>query len=58
MSAMASDIGPDSGLVEVRLEGGARGRTMVPSGASTGAHEATELRDDDKKRYSALNQPR
>jgi len=37
--------------VEVRLEGGARGRTMVPSGASTGAHEATELRDDDKKRY-------
>ncbi len=31
--------------VEVRLSGGARGRAMVPSGASTGAHEALELRD-------------
>jgi enolase len=31
--------------VEVELEGGARGRAIVPSGASTGAHEAVELRD-------------
>ncbi|MCV4755065.1 phosphopyruvate hydratase, partial [Escherichia coli] len=30
---------------EVILEGGARGRALVPSGASTGAHEAVELRD-------------
>lgn len=30
---------------EVTLEGGARGSAMVPSGASTGAHEALELRD-------------
>src|SRR5262245_29594799 len=37
--------------VDVRLAGGAKGRALVPSGASTGAHEATELRDDDKKRY-------
>jgi enolase len=37
--------------VDVRLEDGALGRAMVPSGASTGAHEAVELRDDDKKRY-------
>src|SRR5213082_278213 len=37
--------------VEVRLEGGALGRAAVPSGASTGEHEAWELRDDDKKRY-------
>ena len=36
---------------EVRLEGGAVGRAAVPSGASTGAHEALELRDGDKKRY-------
>jgi enolase len=36
---------------EVRLEGGALGRAAVPSGASTGAHEALELRDGDKKRY-------
>src|ERR1700730_6454887 len=33
------------------LEDGARGRAAVPSGASTGAHEAVELRDDDKSRY-------
>jgi enolase len=32
-------------LAEVRLEGGARGRALAPSGASTGAHEAHELRD-------------
>ena len=37
--------------VEVLLEGGARGRFAVPSGASTGAHEALELRDGDKSRY-------
>jgi enolase len=37
--------------VEVRLEDGSWGRAAVPSGASTGAHEALELRDDDKKRY-------
>jgi enolase 1/2/3 len=37
--------------VDVRLEGGARGRAAVPSGASTGAHEALELRDGDAKRY-------
>jgi len=36
---------------EVLLEGGATGRAIVPSGASTGAHEAHELRDDDAKRY-------
>jgi enolase len=37
--------------VEVTLESGAVGRMAVPSGASTGAHEAVELRDGDKKRY-------
>ncbi|MFZ5965734.1 MAG: phosphopyruvate hydratase [Bacillota bacterium] len=37
--------------VEVYLEGGASGKAMVPSGASTGAFEAVELRDDDKSRY-------
>jgi enolase len=37
--------------VEIELETGARGRVIVPSGASTGAHEAVELRDGDKKRY-------
>jgi enolase len=37
--------------VDVVLEDGARGRAGVPSGASTGAHEAIELRDGDKKRY-------
>jgi len=37
--------------VEVRLAGGAFGRAAVPSGASTGAHEAAELRDEDNKRY-------
>src|ERR1700738_4592361 len=39
--------------VDVRLEGGALGRAAVPSGASTGEHEAWELRDGDKKRYGA-----
>lgn len=37
--------------VDVTLESGARGRAAVPSGASTGAHEAVELRDGDKKKY-------
>ena len=37
--------------VDVILDDGARGRAAVPSGASTGAHEAVELRDGDKKRY-------
>jgi len=37
--------------VEVVLESGAFGRAAVPSGASTGAHEAVELRDGDKSRY-------
>ena len=37
--------------VEVCLEDGAVGRAAVPSGASTGAHEAVELRDGDKARY-------
>jgi len=38
--------------VEVRCEGGARGRAIVPSGASTGRHEAVELRDGDLSRYA------
>lgn len=38
--------------VDVLLESGAFGRAAVPSGASTGAHEAVELRDGDKSRYS------
>ncbi|MCC6443764.1 MAG: phosphopyruvate hydratase [Armatimonadetes bacterium] len=37
--------------VEVLLEDGSTGRAAVPSGASTGAHEAVELRDGDKSRY-------
>ena len=37
--------------VEVVLESGAQGRAIVPSGASTGAFEAVELRDGDKSRY-------
>jgi enolase len=36
---------------EVRVKGGAMGRACVPSGASTGQHEALELRDGDKARY-------
>jgi enolase len=36
---------------DVILEGGALGRAAVPSGASTGEHEAIELRDGDKSRY-------
>jgi enolase len=37
--------------VDVILDDGSKGRAAVPSGASTGAHEAVELRDGDKKRY-------
>ncbi|MEG1584693.1 MAG: phosphopyruvate hydratase, partial [Anaerovorax sp.] len=37
--------------VELYLEDGSMGRAIVPSGASTGAHEAVELRDGDKDRY-------
>ena len=37
--------------VDVTLDSGAMGRAAVPSGASTGAHEAVELRDGDKGRY-------
>ena len=37
--------------VDVTLEGGIVGRAAVPSGASTGAHEAVEKRDGDKSRY-------
>jgi enolase len=37
--------------VDVVLEDGASGRAAVPSGASTGAHEAVERRDGDKSRY-------
>ncbi len=40
--------------VDVTLEDGAHGRAAVPSGASTGAHEALELRDRDPKRYGGL----
>ncbi|MGL4970572.1 MAG: phosphopyruvate hydratase, partial [Cetobacterium sp.] len=38
-------------VVDVILECGAMGRAAVPSGASTGAYEAVELRDKDKARY-------
>jgi enolase len=38
--------------VEVRCRGGAHGRALVPAGASTGRHEATELRDGDPERYA------
>ena len=38
--------------VEVMLESGIIGRAAVPSGASTGEHEAVELRDGDKSRYN------
>src|SRR5881397_61041 len=37
--------------VDCMLENGARGRAAVPSGASTGEHEAVELRDGDRSRY-------
>ena len=38
----------------VLLDNGVRAKASVPSGASTGAHEAVELRDDDKNRYGGL----
>ncbi|HEV1998752.1 MAG TPA: phosphopyruvate hydratase [Candidatus Dormibacteraeota bacterium] len=38
--------------VDVHLDGGARGSSKVPSGASTGSHEAVELRDGDSARYA------
>ena len=38
--------------VDVRVESGALGRAAVPSGASTGEHEALELRDDDENRFA------
>jgi len=37
--------------VDVVLDSGAQGRAAVPSGASTGSHEAVELRDGDKSRF-------
>jgi len=37
--------------VEITLQGGATGRAIVPSGASTGEHEAWELRDGEAARY-------
>ena len=37
--------------VDVLTDDGAMGRAAVPSGASTGIHEAAELRDNDKKKY-------
>lgn len=40
--------------VEITLDDGSRGRAAVPSGASTGAHEALELRDKDPKRFGGL----
>ena len=40
--------------VDVTLESGFIGRASVPSGASTGEHEALELRDGDKSRYLGL----
>ena len=42
--------------VDVILESGFIGRASVPSGASTGEHEALELRDGDKKRYGGKGQ--
>ena len=39
---------------EITLENNARGRAIVPSGASTGSHEAIERRDGDLKRYKGL----
>ena len=42
--------------VDVLLEDGSFGRAAVPSGASTGAHEAVELRDGDKGRYLGKGQ--
>ena len=43
--------------VDVTLENGSVGRAAVPSGASTGAHEAVELRDNDPVSYTHLTLP-
>ena len=43
--------------VDVRLADGHLGRAAVPSGASTGEHEAVELRDDDPARYLGKGTP-
>src|ERR1051325_11095532 len=43
--------------VDVELESGARGRAAVPSGASTGVHEAVELRDGDRAAYLGKGGP-
>jgi enolase len=40
--------------VEIELSNGTTGRAAVPSGASTGSHEAVELRDGDKRRFNGL----
>src|SRR5437764_13527331 len=48
---MLESRGDQTVAVEVTLADGSTGRTMVPSGASTGAHEAVELRDGDKQRF-------
>ena len=42
--------------VDVVLEDGSMGRAAVPSGASTGAHEAVELRDGDQSKYFGKGQ--
>ena len=39
---------------EIRLKGGAQGRAIAPSGASTGSHEAVERRDGDPHRYNGM----
>src|SRR5437667_7897225 len=43
--------GNQTSEVDIRLEDGALGRAAVPSGASTGEHEAWELRDEDRSRF-------
>ncbi len=57
-SVMAREIldsrGNPTVEVDVTLESGAVGRAAVPSGASTGVHEAVELRDRDRSRYGGL----
>jgi enolase len=50
-SEVLDSRGTPTVAVEVQLEGGLRAEAMVPSGASTGTHEAVELRDGDPRRY-------